>query len=156
LRAENTKLLEQREVLKKSLGILSEVAAERYARIEAMSGQYKVAWLCEALLVFAQWLLTTGSSADVGRVHARRKHSLRACIRESSCAVARLRQSALGASVGLPGRRKSHRSLMRQERSSLDKVPKYRPRTTDSTHGVPARLIASNILSFAVPITLGH
>jgi hypothetical protein len=51
LRAENAKLLEQREVLKKSLGILSEVPPS-YARIEQMSGQrYKVAWLCEALLV---------------------------------------------------------------------------------------------------------
>jgi transposase-like protein len=45
LRTENAKLLEQREVLKKSLGILSE------APREVMSGQYKTAWLCEALLV---------------------------------------------------------------------------------------------------------
>jgi len=36
LRAENAKLLEQREVLKKSLGILSE-APPRVARIEQMS-----------------------------------------------------------------------------------------------------------------------
>jgi transposase len=50
LRAENAKLLEQREVLKKSLGILSEVP-QRYARIQQMSAHYKVAWLCEALLV---------------------------------------------------------------------------------------------------------
>src|SRR2546428_4940755 len=48
LRAENAKLLEQREVLKKSLGILSEAPP---SRIQQMSGRYKVAWLCEALLV---------------------------------------------------------------------------------------------------------
>ena len=51
LRAENTKLLEQREVLKKIAGHPLRSAAQRYARIEQMSGQYKVAWLCEALLV---------------------------------------------------------------------------------------------------------
>lgn len=51
LRAENAKLLEQREVLKKITGHLLRSAAQRYARIEQMSGQYKTAWLCEALLV---------------------------------------------------------------------------------------------------------
>ena len=43
LRAENAKLLEQREVLKKSLGIPLRSAAQRYARIEQMSGQYRTA-----------------------------------------------------------------------------------------------------------------
>jgi transposase len=56
LRAENAKLLEQREVLKIA-GHPLRSAAERYARIEQMSGQYKVAWLCEVLLILAQWLL---------------------------------------------------------------------------------------------------
>ncbi len=51
LRAENAKLLEQREVLKKSLGILSEVPHRGMPESKQMSGQYKVAWLCEALLV---------------------------------------------------------------------------------------------------------
>jgi len=51
LRVENAKLLEQREVLKKIAGHPLRNAAERYARIEQMSGQYKIAWLCEALLV---------------------------------------------------------------------------------------------------------
>jgi hypothetical protein len=39
LRAENAELLEQREVLKKSLGILSEVPPRGYARIQQMSDQ---------------------------------------------------------------------------------------------------------------------
>src|SRR3954454_20178693 len=46
LRTENAKLLEQREVLKKSLGILSEAPPRGMP-----DGQHKVAWLCEALLV---------------------------------------------------------------------------------------------------------
>ena len=64
LRAENAKLLEQREVLKKSLGILSE-AAERYARIEQMSGQYKTAWLCESAPGLAQWLLRLDQTPSI-------------------------------------------------------------------------------------------
>src|SRR5207248_11231894 len=37
--------------IKKITGHPLRSAAERYARIQQMSGQYKVAWLCEALLV---------------------------------------------------------------------------------------------------------
>src|SRR5438132_11073672 len=51
LTEENAKLLEQREVLKKSLGILSEVPPRGMPESKQMSGQYKVTWLCEALLV---------------------------------------------------------------------------------------------------------
>ena len=46
MREENAKLIEQREILKKSLGILSETPRQRYARIESMSGEHNVAWLC--------------------------------------------------------------------------------------------------------------
>jgi len=48
LRAENAKLLEQREVLKKITGQPPRSAAQRYARIQQMSGPYKQL-LCEAL-----------------------------------------------------------------------------------------------------------
>ena len=44
LRTENAKLLEQRGVLKKSLGNLSEAPPRGMPRIEQMSGQYKRAW----------------------------------------------------------------------------------------------------------------
>src|SRR5207244_5378253 len=37
--------------LKKITGHPLRSAAQRYARIEQLSGQYKLAWLCEALLV---------------------------------------------------------------------------------------------------------
>jgi hypothetical protein len=50
LRAENAKFLEQREI-QKIAGHPLRSATQRYARIEQMSGQYKVAWLCDALLV---------------------------------------------------------------------------------------------------------
>src|SRR5258707_12410725 len=51
LRQENAKLLEQRKVLKKSLGILSEAPPRDMPRIQQMSARCKVAWLYEALLV---------------------------------------------------------------------------------------------------------
>ena len=53
LRAENAKFLEQREI-QKIAGHPLRSATQSYARIEQMSGQYKVARLCEALPVSRQ------------------------------------------------------------------------------------------------------
>jgi len=66
LRAENTNSQTQTSAkcVKKISGILSEVPAQRYARIAQMSAdQYKVAWLCEALLVSRERLLPLGGAA---------------------------------------------------------------------------------------------
>lgn len=75
LREENAKLLEQREVLKNRWHPLRS-AAQRYARVEQMSGQnYRVAWLGEALLVsrsgYYDWhngRLAQGTVFDTRRV----------------------------------------------------------------------------------------
>ena len=101
--------------------------------------------------------ITTGSSADVGRVHARRKTFVyaRASAR-SSCAVAR--PTAVRAWrkrwVAPAGAIASLGSCARSG-SSLDKVPSIGRAPPTALTAVPARLIASNILSFAVPITSG-
>ena len=103
-----------------------------------MSGQYKVAWLCEALLVsrsgFYDW-------------KERRRHPgarqventfLRARIREE---FARSRQTygspRLAHALGCPGRRNRIARLMRQERIFARQRSKYRARTTESCHGGP-------------------
>jgi putative transposase len=103
-----------------------------------MSGQYKVAWLCEALLVsrsgFYDW-------------RERRRHPgarqventfLRARIREE---FARSRQTygspRLAHVLGCPGRRNRIARLMRSERIFARQRSKYRVRTTDSRHDGP-------------------
>jgi len=103
-----------------------------------MSGQYKVVWLCEALLVsrsgFYDW-------------KERRRHPgarqventfLRARIREE---FARSRQTygspRLAHALGCPGRRNRIARLMRQERILARQRSKYRARTTESCHGGP-------------------
>ena len=103
-----------------------------------MSGQYKVAWLCEALLVsrsgFYDW--------KERRCHpgARQVENtfLRARIREE---FARSRQTygspRLAHALGCPGRRNRIARLMRQERIFARQRSKYRARTTESCHGGP-------------------
>ena len=103
-----------------------------------MSGQYKVAWLCEALLVsrsgYYDW-------KERRRVPGRRQlesTSLRARIREE---FARSRQSygspRLARVLGCPGRRNRIARLMRAERLFARQRSKYRHATTDSRHGGP-------------------
>src|SRR2546429_592419 len=103
-----------------------------------MSGQYKVAWLCEALLVsrssYYDWI-------------KRRRHPglrqventrLRQRIREE---FMRSRQTygspRLARVLGCPGRRNRIARLMRKERLFARQRSKYRPATTDSRHGGP-------------------
>jgi putative transposase len=103
-----------------------------------MSGSYKVAWLCEALLVsrsgYYDW------KERRRRPGPRQVEStfLRARIREE---FARSRQTygspRLAHVLGCPGRRNRIARLMRGERLFARQRSKYRHATTDSRHGGP-------------------
>jgi putative transposase len=104
-----------------------------------MSGQkYKVAWLCEALLVsrsgYYHW---KERRAEPGPRQLESRF-LRARIREE---FARSRQTygspRLARVLGCPGRRNRIARLMRAERLFARQRSKYRVRTTDSRHGGP-------------------
>jgi putative transposase len=103
-----------------------------------MSGPYKVAWLCEALLV--------SRSGYYHWVERRRQPSPRQLenfhLRERIRAeFARSRQTygspRLARALGCPGRRNRIARLMRAERIFARQRSKYRPKTTDSHHGGP-------------------
>jgi putative transposase len=103
-----------------------------------MSGQYKVAWLCEALLVsrsgYYHWVERRHqpSPRQLENTHLRER------IRQE---FARSRQTygspRLARALGCPGRRNRIARLMRLERIFARQRSKYRPRTTDSRHGGP-------------------
>ena len=103
-----------------------------------MSGQYKVAWLCEALLVsrsgYYDWVERRRQPGprQLENIH------LRARIRHE---FARSRKTygspRLAQALGCPGRRNRIARLMRAERIFARQRSKYRPRTTDSRHGGP-------------------
>jgi putative transposase len=103
-----------------------------------MSGQYKVAWLCEALLVsrsgYYDWKERRRTPGPRQVENAR----LRERIRQE---FARSRQTygspRLAHVLGCPGRRNRIARLMRKERLFARQRSKYRPATTDSRHGGP-------------------
>ena len=103
-----------------------------------MSGQYKVAWLCEALLVsrsgYYDWVERRRQPGPRQLENMR----LRERIREE---FARSRQTygspRLAHALGCPGRRNRIARLMRAERIFARQRSKYRPMTTDSRHGGP-------------------
>jgi putative transposase len=103
-----------------------------------MSGRYKVAWLCEALLVsrsgYYDWL----ERRRRPRPREAENIRLRERIRQE---FARSRETygspRLAQALGCPGRRNRIARLMRQERLFARQRSKYRPRTTDSAHGGP-------------------
>jgi putative transposase len=103
-----------------------------------MSGQYKVAWLCEALLVsrsgYYDWV---GRRRQPGPRELENTH-LRERIRHE---FARSRKTygspRLARALGCPGQRNRIARLMRLERIFARQRSKYRPRTTDSRHGGP-------------------
>jgi transposase InsO family protein len=103
-----------------------------------MSGQYKIAWLCEALLVsrsgYYDWM--KGRSNPGPR--QQENIALRQRIREE---FIRSRQTygspRLAHVIGCPGRRNRIARLMRLERLFARQRSKYRPATTDSRHGGP-------------------
>jgi transposase InsO family protein len=103
-----------------------------------MSGQYKVAWLCEALLVsrsgFYDWVerCRQPGARQVENAH------LRTRIRDEFARSGQTYGSPrLARALGCPGRRNRIARLMRQERIFARQRSKYRPRTTDSRHGGP-------------------
>ena len=114
-----------------------------------MSGQYKVSWLCEALLVsrsgYYDWLRRREAPGPRAQANA----LLRVRIREE---FERSRQTygspritrALGGRIS----RKRVARLMRQERLWARQRSKFRVATTDSRHGGP---IAPNRLLGIVP-----
>jgi len=104
-----------------------------------MSGQnYKVAWLCEALLVSRSgYYAWKERQVKPGPRQIENTH-LRAGIRRE---FARSRKTygspRLARVLGCPGRRNRIARLMRAERLFARQRSKYRVRTTDSRHGGP-------------------
>ena len=105
-----------------------------------MSGQYKVAWLCEALLVsrsgYYDWIKRRRNPGPRQLENSR----LRRRIREE---FMRSRQTygspRIARVLGCPGRRNRIARLMRAERIFARQRSKYRPVTTDSRdHGPTA------------------
>jgi transposase InsO family protein len=103
-----------------------------------MSGQYKVAWLCEALLVSRSGYYSWKERRIKPGVREVENTLLRARIREE---FARSRQTygspRLAHALGCPGRRNRIARLMRAERLFARQRSKYRVATTDSRHGGP-------------------
>jgi putative transposase len=113
-------------------------AAERYARIQQTSGQYKVAWLYEALLVSRSGYYDWKERRRQPGPRQLENIRLRERIREE---FARSRQTYgsphLAHALGCPGRRNRIARLMRLERIFARQRSKYRAATTDSDHGGP-------------------
>jgi transposase InsO family protein len=103
-----------------------------------MSGQYKVAWLCEALLVSRSGFYDWKERRRQPGLRQVENTFLRTRIREE---FARSRQTygspRLAHVLGCPGRRNRIARLMRSERIFARQRSKYRVRTTDSRHGGP-------------------
>src|SRR5438132_9582683 len=103
-----------------------------------MSGQYKVAWLCEALLVSRSGYYDWKERRHFPGSRQLENIRLRQRIREE---FARSRQTygspRLARALGCPGRRNRIARLMRLERIFARQRSKYRVATTDSRHGGP-------------------
>ncbi len=103
-----------------------------------MSGQYKVAWLCEALLVSRSGYYDWKERCHLPGSRQLENICLRQRIREE---FARSRQTygspRLAHALGCPGRRNRIARLMRLERIFARQRSKYRHATTDSRHGGP-------------------
>ena len=103
-----------------------------------MSGQYKVAWLCEALLVSRSGYYDWKERRHLPGSRQLENIRLRQRIREE---FARSRQTygspRLAHALGCPGRRNRIARLMRLERLFARQRSKYRHATTDSSHGGP-------------------
>jgi transposase InsO family protein len=103
-----------------------------------MSGPYKVAWLCEALLVSRSGYYNWKEHRHNPGPRQMQNLQLRQRIREE---FARSRQTygspRLARVLGCPGRRNRIARLMRKERIFARQRSKYRPGTTDSRHGGP-------------------
>lgn len=103
-----------------------------------MSGQYRIAWLCEALLVSRSGYYCWKRRRRCPSPRQLENTQLRQRIREE---FMRSRQTygspRLARVLGCPGRRNRIARLMRLERIFARQRSKYRPATTDSRHGGP-------------------
>ena len=103
-----------------------------------MSGQYKVAWLCEALLVsrsgYYDWVERRRQPGPRDLENIRLRERIRHEFARSRKTYGSPR---LARALGCPGRRNRIARLMRLERIFARQRSKYRPRTTDSRHGGP-------------------
>lgn len=109
-----------------------------------MSAQYKVAWLCEALLVSRSGYYHWKQRRTKPGPREVENSLLRKRIREE---FTRSRQTygspRVAHALGCPGKRNRIARLMRLERLYARQRSKYRPRTTNSRHGgsiVPNRV----------------
>jgi len=111
---------------------------QRWADAQLRRYQYKLSWLCEALLVSRSGYYDWKARRRQPGPRQVENLQLRARIRDE---FARSRQTygspRLAHALGCPGRRNRIARLMRQERLFARQRSKYRPRTTDSRHGGP-------------------
>jgi putative transposase len=103
-----------------------------------MSGQYKVAWLCEVLLVsrsgYYDWVERRRQPGPREIENTRLRERIRHEFARSRKTYGSPR---LAHALGCPSRRNRIARLMRLERIFARQRSKYRPRTTDSRHGGP-------------------
>lgn len=103
-----------------------------------MSAQYKVAWLCEALLVSRSGYYDWKRRRSKPGAREAENTLLRGRIREE---FVRSRQTygspRIAHALGCPGKRNRIARLMRLERLYARQRSKYRVATTDSRHGGP-------------------
>jgi putative transposase len=103
-----------------------------------MSGQHKVAWLCEALLVSRSGYYDWKKRSQKPGPRQVENAYLRERIREEFARSRRTYGSPrLAHALGCPGRRNRIARLMRLERIFARQRSKYRVATTDSRHGGP-------------------
>ena len=101
-----------------------------------MSGQYKVAWLCEALLVSRSGYYVWKERRSHPGPRQMESDRLRERIHQEFIRSRRNYGSPrLAHALGCPGRRNRIARIMRQERLFARQRSKYRVATTDSRHG---------------------
>ena len=103
-----------------------------------MSGEYKIAWLCEALLVSRSGYYNWCRRAQRPGV----RHEQNVALRQQIRAAYRASRETYGSpriarELGTPGRRHRIARLMRLEGIHVRQLSKFRVATTDSRHGDP-------------------
>src|SRR5438132_5269018 len=103
-----------------------------------MSARYKVAWLCEALLIsrsgYYDWKKRRSKPGPREVENTRLREQIREQFTRSRQTYGSTR---IAHALGCPGRRNRIARLMRQERLFARQRSKYRPATTNSRHGGP-------------------
>jgi len=103
-----------------------------------MSGQYKIAWLCEALMVSRSGYYDWCRQAQRPGLRQQQNAALRQQIRAAYTASRETYGSPrIARELGAPGRRHRIARLMRLEGIHVRQLSKFRVATTDSRHGEP-------------------